>query len=387
MNRITINPELLRWARERAGLDASALSGRFPKLRAWEAGDARPTLRQVEDFARAVRVAVGYLFLSSPPDEPLPLPDFRTLAGRALMRPSPELLDTIYMCQQRQAWFQEYASGEGLPALDFVGSATLQDAPERVALSMRDVLGLSMADRLALPSWTDALRHMVARAEEAGVLVMISGIVGSNSHRPLDVEEFRGFAMVDAVAPLVFINGADSKAAQMFTLVHELAHLWLGASGISSVPEGRPANSDVERWCNAVAAECLLPLEMVRETFNVNAPITDEMQRLSREFKVSTLVVLRRLYDAGVIDERTLWDRYHQERDRIREFGRGERGGERGGGDFYRTLGVRTGKRFARAVVSSALEGHTLFRDAFRMLGVRRTATFYETARTLGVIA
>lgn len=382
MTRIPINPELLTWARERAGLDTLELAGRFPKLSEWEAGELQPTLRQLEDFARAVHVAVGLLFLPAPPDEPLPIPDFRTVGDRELKRPSPNLLDTIYLCQQRQDWFRDYARVHSLPALDFIGTARVQNSPLEVAEAMRQTLELNIAQRQRLPTWTDALRQLISKMEDAGVLVMASGVVGSNSHRKLDVEEFRGFALADDLAPLVFINGADSKAAQMFTLAHELAHLWLGESGISDPEAGRVAEPGIERWCNAVAAEFLMPLAMLQQDYQAGTPIADEIQRLARSFKVSTLVALRRLYDAGFIDEPTLWQSYREELARIRAL---DRGGS-GGGDFYRTLGARTGKRFARAVLSSTLEGQTLFQDAFRMLGMRKTSTFYEAARELGVM-
>ncbi len=382
MNRVRVNPELLTWARKRAGLDTFALAGRFPKLTQWEDGQLLPTLRQLEDFARAVHVPIGYLFLTAPPDEALPIPDFRTLAGRVVTRPSPNLLDTIYLCQQRQDWFRDYARVHTLTPLAFVGSVSVQVAPERVAEAMRQALSLSIPERQQLPTWTDALRQLIGKAEDAGVLVMASSILGSNIHRKLDVEEFRGFALADDLAPLVFINAADSKAAQMFTLAHELAHLWLGESGVSDPEAGQLPEPIIERWCNAVAAEFLVPLAALRREHQVDVPIASEIQHLARTFKVSTLVALRRLFDAGLIDQATLWQSYRDELARIRAL---DRGGS-GGGDFYRTLGARTGKRFARAVLSSTLEGQTLFQDAFRMLGVRKTATFYEAARELGVM-
>lgn len=382
MNRIPVNPTLLTWARERAGLNTVDLSGRFPKLAEWERGELQPTLRQLESFAHAVHVPIGYLFLPEPPQEPLPVPDFRSLADRHVTRPSPNLLDTLYLCQQRQDWFRDYARLHGLPKLDFVGSVRVQDDVARVAESVRQTLGLSVAARAQLPTWTDALRQLIAKAEDAGVLVMASSIVGSNSHRKLDVEEFRGFALADDLAPLVFVNAADSKAAQMFTLAHELVHLWAGESGVSDVEAGRVPQQRVERWCNAVAAEVLAPLEAVRGEFCTDVPVAEEIQRLSHVFKVSSLVVLRRLFDAGRIDEGALWSLYREDLARWRALDRGVTGG----GDFYRTLGARTGKRFARAVLSSALEGQTLFQDALRMLGVRKTGTFYEAARKMGVM-
>ncbi|MBK7675078.1 MAG: ImmA/IrrE family metallo-endopeptidase [Candidatus Accumulibacter sp.] len=382
MNRIPVNRELLTWARERAGMDTFALAGRFPKLSEWEGGTLLPTLRQLEDFARTVHVPIGYLFLPVPPPEVLPIPDFRTLADRVVARPSPNLLEAIYLCQQRQDWFRDYARVHALAPLVFVGSVRIQDSPERVAEAMRQALALSVGDRQRLPTWTDALRQLAAKAEDAGVLVMASSIFGSNSRRKLDVGEFRGFALADDLAPLVFINAADSKAAQMFTLAHELAHLWLGESGVSDPVAGQLPAQRVERWCNAVAAEFLVPLAALQREHQADAPLGDQIQRLARIFKVSTLVALRRLFDARFIDEATLWQSYRDELARIRAL---DRGGT-GGGDFYRTLGARTGRRFARAVLSSTLEGQTLFQDAFRMLGVRKTATFYQAARELGVM-
>lgn len=383
MNRIPINPELLNWALDRAGLEPLDLTGRFPRLPEWLNQETEPTLRQLEQFARAVHVPIGYLFLPAPPEEPLPIPDFRTLAGREVTRPSPNLLDTIYLCQQRQDWFADYARVHGLAALDYVGSANIQQDPVQIAEAMRNRLGLSITERQQLPTWTDALRQLVSQAEANGVLVMASSIVGSNSHRKLEVEEFRGFALSEPLAPLVFINAADSKAAQMFTLAHELAHIWLGESGLSDPETGRFPEPDVERWCNTVAAEFLVPLAQLQQAYQHGEAIMAAIQRLARSFKVSTLVILRRLYDAGFIDQTTLWQTYREELARIRAL---DRGGS-GGGDFYRTLSTRTGKNFARAVVSSTLEGQTLFQDAFRMLGVRKTSTFYETARQLGVVA
>jgi Zn-dependent peptidase ImmA (M78 family) len=164
-------------------------------------------------------------------------------------------------------------------------------------------------------------------------------------------------------------------------LAHELAHLWLGETGVSDTQAGKVPEQHTERWCNRVAAELLMPLQALRDAYEPGTPVSELIQRLARTFKVSTLVALRRLFDAGYIDQTRLWQLFRTEQDRLRKL---ERRGS-GGGDFYLTLSVRTSKRFARAIVSSTLEGQTLFRDAFRMLGVRKTATFYAAARELGV--
>lgn len=374
---------VLRWAAHHARLPDDALASRFRKWPLWLSGEAQPTLKQLEDFARLTHTAIGYFFLPEPPALTLPVPDFRTLRDATLTEPSSNLLDTLYLCQQRQDWYRDHARVHGLPALEFVGSVSIQEAPEAVAKRLRETLDLSTEARRQLPTWTDALRQLIAKSEDAGMMVMVSSVVGSNSHRKLDVGEFRGFALADNLAPLVFLNGADSKAAQMFTLAHELAHVWLGTSGVSDTQAGQVPERQAERWCNQVAAEVLMPLEELQAEHQFNASIPDEIQRLARDFKVSTLVALRRLFDAGYIDRTALWEHYREEQKRLRTLN--ERGSS--GGDFYRSLGARTSKRFARAIVSSTLEGLTSFPDAYRMLGVRKTATFYEAARELGVTA
>ena len=381
MSTVAASVPVLRWAAQRARLHDDDLITRFSKWPKWLTGEAQPTLKQLEDFAHLTHTAFGYFFLPQPPVLALPVPDFRTLRDQSLAEPSSDLLDTLYLCQQRQDWYRDHARLHGLSTLPFVSSASAQEAPEAVAQRLRESLGLSTQARSLLPTWSDALRQLITKAEEVGVMVMVSSVVGSNSHRKLDVGEFRGFALADSLAPLVFLNGADSKAAQMFTLAHELAHVWLGATGISDTQAGQVPEQQTERWCNQVAAELLMPLAELHAAYQRLTPIPEEIQRLAREFKVSTLVALRRLFDAEYISRNTLWQYYREETERLRTLK--ERSSS--GGDFYRSLGARTSKRFARAIVSSTLEGLTSFPDAFRMLGVRKTATFYEAARELGV--
>ena len=382
MTRARVNPQLLRWARERAGVAQEDLVEKFRKLPEWEDGQTRPTLKQVEAFARAVHVPVGYLFLSEPPEEAIPIPDFRTFAGQPVTRPSPNLLDTIYACQERQSWYRDFARVAGEPALDFVGSTSVEVSPETVAAQMRETLGFDLDARRKCPTWTDALRLFISQADDAGVLVMVSGIVMSNNRRRLDPAEFRGFAVCDPLAPLVFVNGKDTKAAQMFTLAHELAHIWLGTTALSNLgaAPGRGFRKE-EVWCNAVAAEFLVPLDALRQNLRHDEPLPNALSRLARTFKVSTLVILRRLLDADWLTREHFDDAWAQEQERLRTLVQKGRGG-----NFHRTTVARVGRRFARALVVSTLEGQTLYRDAFRMLGVRKTETFNGLGREAGVI-
>lgn len=377
---------MLRWARERSGIDPEELAHRFPKLADWEREEARPTLKQLEDFARATHAPIGYLFLPEPPAEQVPIPDFRTPGNARIGRPSPDLLETIYLCQQRQEWYQDYARAVREEPLAFVGSASLDSDIEETASDIRRRLGFDIEERRQSATWTDALRKFIGQADGLGVLVMVNGVVGSNNRRKLDPREFRGFALSNDLAPLIFINGADTKAGQMFTLAHELAHIWLGETALSDTEPvsqtggGNPSRPKrIEDWCNRVAAELLVPLALFRQLYPRNGEgFQPAMQRLARHFKVSTLVILRRMHDAGGLSQNAMWAAYKEELERLTQLPQGS------GGDFYLTLGARVGKRFARALVANTLEGQTLHRDAFRLLGFSKLSTFNELARSLG---
>ena len=380
MNRVGVEPELLRWARERSGRGADYLQKRFPQLEAWERGSVLPTFKQLEAFARATYAPIGYLFLREPPVEALPVTDFRTVRGVEVSRPSPDLLDTLYLCQQRQDWYRDEARTAGELPLEFVGSLDTSVDAALAGVRLRDALGFDVEQRRQSPTWAEALRQFIEQAEALGILVMVSGVVGGNTHRRLDPEEFRGFVLSDPLAPLVFINGADTKAAQMFTLAHEIAHLWLGESGISNTQAVTTPDHATERWCNQVAAELLAPAERVRDEFDPNAALNMEANRLARRFKVSTLVVLRRIHDVGGLSRDELRSVYREEITRLQDLQ-----GSRGGGNAIRNVGPRVSKRLAKALIVSTLEGRTSYTESFRLLGVKKLSTFESVAESLGV--
>ena len=256
MNRVPVQPALLRWARARAGYDADALTGRFPKLEEWERGEVQPTLKQVEAFAKATRTPVGFLFLAEPPIERVPIPDFRTVANVHVDHPSPDLLETVYLCQQRQDWYRDFAVSMREPTLDFVGFASLEDDIVEIAAAMRHILRFDLEERRRLATWTDALRHFIGQADALGV-------PGDGQWCPRQQQP---------PPPR--------------------------STGVPGLRAGR--------------------------------------------FKGS-------------------------------------------GGDFCLTLGARVSKRFARSMVVSTLEGRTAFTETFRMLGLKKMATFNELVRSLGV--
>lgn len=379
MNRVTVKPEMLLWACKRSGQSPESMHNRFPKFELWSSAKASPTLKQLESFARATYTPIGFLFLQEPPVEKVPIPDFRTVGSERFGQPSPDLLDTVYICQQRQEWYRDFMRASGEKPLQFVGSASTEDNVEEFAARIRRALGFDIEERHKMRTWTDALRSFLEQADELGILVMVNGVVGNNNRRKLNPYEFRGFALVDDLSPLVFINGSDTKSAQMFTLAHELAHIWLGQSALSDAQVAQIAGNQIERWCNLVAAELLVPMAVLRDGYQKSKPLFDEVNRLARHFKVSTLVILRRIYDAGGLKKEQFWKAYNEELERLLALPMGT------GGNFYLTQAARVSKRFARTLIASTLEGQTLYRDAFRMLGFSKLETFRDLGHTLGV--
>jgi Zn-dependent peptidase ImmA (M78 family) len=379
MPRAPVKPELLRWARERVGRSIEEFSARFKKLDEWERGEAQPTFKQLEDFARATHVPFGYFFLPEPPEEHIPIPDLRTIRNQDISHPSPDLLDTIHAMQRRQAWLREELIECEAERLDFVGSARPADDPQGVGREMRRIVGLDDGWAAEVRTWREAVGELRRAIEELGVMAVINGVVGNNTHRKLDVEEFRGFALNDEYAPLVFVNGSDAKSAQMFTLVHELAHIWLGESALTDTGLTSQPSQEIESWCDRAAAEFLVPAQELRACWRDVRHEEAPFEIIARRFKISPIVAGRRAMDLRLVSRETFFGFYEKYIARERR----QRPAS-GGGDFYNNQNTRVGERFAIQVILAAKGGRVSFKEAYDLTGLRGGA-FQEYANRLGV--
>lgn len=363
--RIAVAPEMLRWAVSRAGKKVED----FEHLPQWVAGTTQPTWRQLEKFAKQAHVPIGYLFLSEPPVEEMPLADFR-VSGLENNGDQLDVLDVIYEYQRRQAWYAEYAERVGLDAVEWVGSASTTEPPTALARQFRDRLSMQEVQRSADNS--TALREFRRACEDEGVLVMSSGVVGGNTHRTLKPGMLSGFSLADPYAPLIFLNSAESFTRRIFTLAHELGHLLLGQSAIDELgSRRRTSEPNTERWCNEFAGELLMPAAQVREVPKAPSP-ADQATQIGRRFNVSPLAALVRMRELRLVDTaafETCWQTLVEESDHAVEQ-------RRGGGDYYRSLRSRLGRRFGEALVDSVQSGETSERDAFRLTGVKKAETF-----------
>lgn len=373
---IMLQPRVLRWARERVGYDADALAGKVgvrpERVAEWEA-TGKITMTQARNLARRTHTPEGFLYLSEPPDDRLPVADLRTPGDQPLRRPSPDLLDTVHLMQARQEWMREERTIDEREPLEFVGAFRNGAAPGEVADSIRETLGVGSDWASKTPNWEQALKTLRDHIEDAGVMVFFNGIVGNNTRRKLDRGEFQGFALADEYAPLIFVNGADYKAAQMFTLAHELAHIFVGASGVSLFDPLSETSNEAEKRCNSIAAEFLVQEDAFR-VFWRNAPGQDAgFQAAAREFKVSEIVAARRALELGLIDRGVYADFHHA-------YAARERAQPSDGGNFWNTQNDRLGRVFGAAVVRAAKEGRLLYREAC-MLTSLSGKTFNEFAK------
>jgi len=365
------------WARERSGVPLDALIKRFPKYLSWEKGEASPTLKQLEALSKKTATPLGYLFLPSPPEESLPVPDFRTMADGGVRRPSPDLLETIQTMQRRQGWMRDYLVEEGAEPLPYIGTCTVNDGFQAVATNIRETLNLELHWAQRHRTWESALRALRKAVERVGILVFANGVAGNNNRRKLDPREFRGFVLCDTLAPLIFVNNADAKSARMFTLAHELAHLWLGKGAVFNLEALQPADDATEKFCNRVAAEFLIPAEQLHAIWAEAETQDDPFQMIARHFKVSSIVAARRALDLGLVPRNAFFDFYQSRMQKAW----GKQTGK-SGGDYYATQGSRIDSRFAKAIVRSVKEGHLLYTHAYRLIGMQGK-TFDRFAKTL----
>ncbi|CAC9434594.1 DNA-binding protein [uncultured Gammaproteobacteria bacterium] len=369
---IKINTQLIDWAIERSAKSVDDLMHKFPNLENWQNQTKSPTLKQLENFAKATFTPIGMLFLQEPPNEVLPINDFRTFTNNEQKKPSVNLLDVIYASQQRQEWYQNYVRQQDIGTVSIVGKYTTSDNPEVVAQEIVAYFDFHHNFK----NWQTALSTRSTLIEEKGILVMSSGIVSGNTHRELDLTEFRGFALSDKYAPVIFINAKDTIAARNFTLMHELAHIAIAENGVSNTNAYNKNSNDTEKWCDKVAAEILVPRAQFKQKYSHNLSNLDKnLDQFARHFKVSTLVILGRIYSLGYFEEESFWVLFHAEKNRLLEI-IAQQPKKKGGGDYYNSKPTSVSKLFMKTITGSALEGQTLYREAMRLLSVKKIKVF-----------
>jgi Zn-dependent peptidase ImmA (M78 family) len=377
-SRAEISPLILKWALRRSdsspSIVAKKLNVKQEQVEAWGAGSEFPTFRQAQHLADALSIPLGYFFLSDPPQQEISLPDFRRAATGENAALTPDCIDAVNDVQLKQSWYRDFQRETHGSRVRVVASFSPRTRPETIAADIRERIGLTEQTQLKSASPDDLLRTLIRKVENLGILVMRSGVVGGNTHRALSVKEIRGFAISDRLAPTIFINSSDSKSAQLFTLAHELVHIWLGSSGISAVnTDPKLQNVDevtrLEWYCNRVAADVLLPQDPFRRLWNeASAVDQNPAEKVARRFRVSALAALIRAKELHLLSEARAIPLIESERQRFEQLPAKTKSS---GGDFYATFFARNSERLSGSLLAATKEGRVLYRDAARLLGVK----------------
>ena len=295
-----ITPNVLKWARESARMTeetaAAKVSVSVDKLKEWEEGTNQPTIRQAQTLAKAYKRPFALFFLPEVPRDFQPLQDFRKSGSKNLTTSSIFIIREI---QQKQAWISDVYSESQEDKLAFVGRFSINDNPQTVAKDILDKLKINPAfykTEKPIREWIDA-------AETNGIFVSRTSFI--HSRLKLDSEELKGFAIADPHAPFVFVNSEDWNAPQLFTLVHEFAHIWIAETGISNEVEPdikhKEKTHPVELFCNEVAANALMPKEIILSFDSTSFQTSKGIFKVAKQLGVSSFALLVRALNLNII--------------------------------------------------------------------------------------
>lgn len=388
MNSVKVNiaPEIIDWLMTNVQVEklGNALLEQFGL---WKTGEKNPTFNQIEDISKKTNIPFGYFFLERPPIEVNELVEYRTVDSDNLRDPSRNLTDTIDSMKSIQDWMRDYARDTGRIEPAFVGMLNIDSDSIEAAKKIRSVIGLEddwYKKSNGLPSSFKIIRN---RCEEAGVIVMMNGVVGQNTRRPLDTKEFRAFTLIDEMVPLIFINTTDSEVGKLFSIVHELVHIFLGTSSLyNQVEFNNTSISKLEILCNSIAAEILVPTSYFTLEWNQDDSDTKErIKNLASFFKTSRQVICRKALDNGLISKQVYFDLMKVFELEFLNWLQERKTNKSSGGNYYNTAASRFDFNLIRALNNSAKEGRTQYGDVYRLTGTNRT-TFAKLVETMGAL-
>ncbi len=361
-NRIEINKEIYMWAIRESQINYDEIKLRFDKIDAWISQESLPTFRQVERLANFLKVPLGYMFLDEPPKKDVIQSEFRTI-GNKLPGISKELKDTLYSIGRKKDWLSEYRKEKGWKKLipDEYNDLASMDV-ETICFVAKEFISLDEFWYKRIRKIDSAYKHLREKLENGGITVMQNGVVGTNSHRKLDIEEFRGFLLNDEIAPFIFINNNDSAAGKIFTLVHEYIHFLLGEDDIL-VEEDFEHKVINEQKINKITAEFLMPTSHMADLWDDGDMGMKQIEKLSDLFHVSQFALALKLRDMGKIDQQLLNQIRQQTHIRVKK--KIKAGEQR---DYYNTSRSRFGDNFISTVIMSAESGDITFTHAFKLL-------------------
>lgn len=383
---IKVNPTILNWLMQEAQ-QGNVGSSIIDLIKEWISGEKEPTFSQIEKVSKKINIPFGYFFLEKPPLEKCKIVDFRTVDSISIHNPSRDLIDTVDLMSGIQEWMAEYNKENGASGYNFVGSIKTTDSVIPAAKTIREDLNLRLnwfEDFRNAREAFNSLRNTIA---DIGVIVMMNGIVGNNTHRTLNVSEFRAFALTDPYAPLIFINSRDADNGKLFSLLHELVHVWIGKDNFYNDVYGVSQKvSKEEQFCNAVAAEILVPDSIFIDEWS-NQTGSDEsiIYELEKKFICSRFTLLIKAFNTRRIEKAEFNRLLNLFKGQFETMQNQKQSEISGGGDFYRTLATKWDRKVIQAMYSGVQSGRNQYRDVYRLTNTTGK-TFHELVRKVGIV-
>lgn len=366
--RIQISPETLIWATERSGLNLDSLHDVYPKAIDWIREESQPTLKQLEKFASKVHIPFGYLFLKNPPKETLPVTFYRS-NGEVIKNPSLVIRDLVNLVKSRQEWLRDYLIENKYGNLEFVG--TLQNYQQidivKAACIIRGALKLN-------ETWYEetrkdkSFRYWIDKIEYNRIFIISTGYVGNNK-RLVNVETCKGFTLVDDLCPFIYINTNNLGGGRIFTLIHELVHIFVGSSiGIGYTPI-HPSSEPLENFCDKVASEILVPSSFFKVSWNAqNTSYSEKINSLANQYHVSKLVIIKKALDLNFIQKSDFWEFYNLYTNKPYS--------KSNGGQFWNSKPYEVSRKFYSFVDTALKQGKLLPSAAYKLTNMK--ANTYE---------
>lgn len=353
-SRLKVNPEVLSTYIRRSNVSIEYIRKKIPKIDDFLTGNLGPTFNQLSILSKLINVPAGLLVLDSPMAPNAVQVDFRTLNSQQLTEMSSELKDTILEMQDKQEFLKDVVENDCF----FVGMFDYGIDQNEVIDKARTLLGVDITQNRF-----NEYRKVLG---DLGVFVFLNGKYKDNTHRPLDLNEFRGFTLSDKKAPIIFINQLDSKTGQLFTLIHEFIHLFYGESDLLE-GEATCYRSKKEAIINAVTAEILAPRSLVMTLFDEKKPIRDNLSTISKRCEVSQFVILRRLYDLSMISKATFTSVQSKLENEFEQLSQKKASS---GGSYKNNLRFRMDKNFFKYASNAVYQNKITYTDAFSIIGV-----------------
>lgn len=390
-----ITPQILTWARARCGLSHNVLATKLnvstDKLVQWESGTSKPTIKQAQSVAKHTHIPFGYLYLDKPPQLNIPIADFRTGHLKKNSQQEVNIYDFVQSLLHKKEWFEQRAlkKGSNFNSGHFQGKFSLKNDYLEVAESISEFIEIDSNIRRRnqiTPSslWSSLVDKVISK----GIWLMRTGVVGNNTHRKLNSDSSKGLALKSTFMPVIWVNSSLSDAPKIYTLIHEMAHLWIDSEGISKQQDedeiastnGRSLKEfeNLEKFCDLVAAEVLVPAKNLEYLWQSQSSSLDNVENLHKNFGVSRFVIAKRAADLSIVTKSDLANLTVILRQRIKPPIQNEEQEETensGGGNFYNTLLARNGMEFTKAVVEDAFSGDLLLNAACDLLDIKNSST------------